>query len=241
MAADKKSAKPKATIEELAAALVTQLATGKVALAKDPRVYELTLPRVIRPHVRFVGLDLATHAGVAFCDIVPGQPVTAATITSGQWYLGCSGDYDSGPLRLVRLRQYLAVLQPDLVMLEDARFGSVLPTKGTQSMTMILSRAVSGAEFLGSLKATVSTWCEEQGVPCHGISSSQLKSFATHRGNASKEDMIAAANAAFGFQLDPATYKQTGVDNIADAAMLCAYAVTLYSEGAVAQPGNTTA
>lgn len=221
--------KPKKTPEERAAEQKGKLPTGKLALFKHPQLYaqEIRVPPAL--HKRLVGLDLASHTGVSFCDIIPGHPVTCATITMGQWYLGTMGDYDTGPLRLVRLREFLSILQPDLVFLEDARFGSA-PDQGGP-VSAIIARAVSGAEFLGSLKATVSCWCEERNIPCQGVSSSALKQFATGHGNCNKEDMIRAANDQFGTTFPIADYQKTGVDNICDSAFLCKMAVQHYSSG----------
>jgi hypothetical protein len=205
---------------------------GVLYMSKDPRVYEQGIPRVVRPHKRIVGLDLANRTGVGFVDIVPGLPVNGAKIVLGQWDLS-TNEFDSGPLRHIRLKQFLAVMAPDLVMLEDVKYtGANVPEGMTKfNVTAMVARAVTGAQFIHGLKVTVSTWCEERGIPCHGLPIGQIKKFATGKGNAGKPDMIAACNEQLGTDFDPKTFEQTGVDNMADAAFCCAMGVQLYSEG----------
>lgn len=223
----KKSAKPKGDSSEAPAVRL-----GVLYMSKDPRVYQQSVPSIIRPYKRIVGLDLASKTGVAFVDIVPGVPIQGVTLILGQWDLSLQ-DFDSGPLRHIRLKQFLAVLQPDLVMLEDVKYtGANIPVGQKKfNLTAMVARAVTGAQFIHGLKVTVSTWCEERDIPCAGLPIGVIKKFGAGKGNASKVDMIEACNEQFNTDFDASSYERTGVDNIADAAFCCAMGVQLYSAG----------
>jgi len=209
-----------------------QLPTGKLALRKDPRVYAREIPKIPIAHVRIVGLDLGTATGIAFCDIVPGMPITNAKVVLGVWDLAV-GPYDSGPLRHIRLKQFLSILQPDVIMYENVKYDP--PAELIKSRGMgpgaIVARVATAAEFLGGLKTTVSTWAEERSIPAQGVAIAQIKKFATGRGNAGKEDMIKACNEQFGTTLPVEDYQRTGADNMADAAFVCFMGIQNYSEG----------
>ena len=143
------------------------------------------------------------------------------------------GPYDSGPLRHIRLKQFLTVACPDLVMYENVKYDP--PAELIRNRNMgpgaIVARVATAAEFLGGLKVTVATWCEERDIPTHGLAIAQIKKFATGKGNSGKVAMINACNEQFGTTLDPENYEKTGDDNIADAVFTCAMGIDLYSEG----------
>lgn len=208
------------------------LVIGRVCLERDPRVYATTVQPTPADRKRCVGLDLGTSTGVVFADFVPGQPVTDVAMLMGQWDLSV-GPYDSGILRLVRLKQFLSILDPDLVMYEEVKYDppQELMKKRGLGMGGVVARVATAAEFLGSLKATLGVWCEEHNVPAHGLAITEIKKFATGKGNASKVDMITAANARFGTDFPTEDYEKTGVDNICDAAFCCIYGLQAYSEG----------
>jgi hypothetical protein len=203
---------------------------GKLYLTRDPRVFRTDVPKLAPRHKRVAGLDLGISCGVAFCDIVPGCPTKGGTIYLGQWDLSI-GPYDAGPLRHIRLKQFLGILEPDLVMFEDVKYDPPKATVNKGGLGFILARVVPTAEFLGALKMTVASWCEEFNIPAHGLQIAQIKKWATDHGRANKVDMIKAANERFGTTFDPETYESTGVDNICDAGFACAMGVEAYSEG----------
>jgi Holliday junction resolvasome RuvABC endonuclease subunit len=95
----------------------------------------------------------------------------------------------------------------------------------------ILARVSTASEFLGALKATVCTWCEEYDVPCVGFGIGTIKKRATGRGNANKEAMIEACNKLFGACFETEGYEMSGVDNIADASFVCLLAQEQYGLG----------
>ena len=205
--------------------------TGKVNLIKDPRVYAERLPATPSGQKRCLGLDIATNCGVAFCDFVPGQPVKDRAIVMGQWDLSV-GDYDTGPLRHIRLKQFLAIAKPDLIVFEEVRHvGSNASFGGASTMTAIVARVASGAALIGGLTTTMATWAEENNVPVQGVGVGQIKKVATGKGNANKVEMIEAANQFFGTNFVTTDYESTGVDNMVDAAYCCFMGLTAYSEG----------
>jgi len=247
--AAKKATKPPAEPKPKKA--LSPIPVGKLGMRRDPRLYAAEVSRTPEKHKRIVGLDLGTNCGIAFCDIMPGFAVKTARITMGQWDLSV-GPYDTGPLRHVRLRHFLSVLQPDLVHFEDVKYDVPLAALAhiasvEARIAATVARVVPTAEFIGGLKATVASWCEERCIPCQGVAITQIKQYATGRGNASKVEMIEAANRRLGAGLDPEDYERTGTDNIADAAFLCMMGVDLYAEGLdgdtpwVGSPGEASA
>ena len=203
---------------------------GRVSLEKDPRVYAMGVRPRAPLYKRLVGIDLGTSTGVAWCDFVPGHPIVSARMVIGQWSLDL-GRYDSGPLRHVRLQQFLSVLSPDVILFENVKYDAPVASFLGKPIGAIVARVVPTAEFLGGLKTTLATWAELHDVACQGVEIAEIKRWLTQKGNASKVDMIQACNARFGTTLDPETYESTGADNMADAAAICGMGLELYSDG----------
>jgi len=204
---------------------------SKKQIHRDPRVYEDQVPPLVQGKKRILGLDLGTNCGVAFTDFVPGLAGQQPPMILGQWDLSL-GDYDSGPLRHLRLQQFLQILQPQLIMFEDVKFtGSKERFEGMNTLSAIVARVAKSIEFLGGLKVTVTTWAELNGIPAHGVGIGQIKKFATGKGNVGKEPVILACNERFGTDFDPDNYQNEGTDNMADAAFTCAMGLEMYSEG----------
>lgn len=197
----------------------------------DPSVFASILPEKRRKHL-VLGIDLGTNCGYTFALHRPGMPVLPALIEPkhmGQWDLS-AGPYDSGAIRFVRMRQFLEITKPDLVVYEDVKFvGTTMP--GKPSQTLIIARAAKPLEFLGAMKATLATWCEEQGIPCTGFPIGTIKRRATGKGVVNKEGMIAACNEMFSSDLEIEGYETTGVDNIADSAFVCLLGLEQYADG----------
>ena len=209
-----------------------KLPKGKMALLKDPLVYEREIPRVQLPYKRVLGLDLASNCGVSFCDIVPGMPIKDAPIVGGQWDLSVS-NHDTNSLRYIRLKQFLSITQPDVILYEEVKYTgqSQPPGMAKQNLTALVARAVSGAQVVHGLSAILTTWCEERDIPCEAVPIGVLKKYATGKGSANKEAMITACNEQFGTEFEVEDYDKTGVDNIADSMFLCKMGVHNYSEG----------
>ena len=205
----------------------------KIKLEKDPRLYQ---PKPPKPDFkRCLGLDLGTNCGVAIADFAPGQPIKRVKMVLGQWDLSVS-TYDTGPLRHIRLKQFLAVADPDLVMFEDVKHTpgqDQMAARGYQGIGAIVARVATASELLGGFKITLTTWCEERGIPAQGIGIGQIKKHATGKGVADKTAMILACNEQFGTDFDSSedVYKREGTDNMADAAFVCDMGVRLYSDG----------
>lgn len=202
---------------------------AKFSMQKDPRVYAKGIAIKPPDTKRALGVDLGTNCGIAFCDFIPGQPLENVIIYLDQWDLSI-GTYDSTALRHIRLRQFLQVLQPDLIGFEDVKVD--VPLDQFQGkLGALVARVVPTAEFLGTLKITLATWAEVHQVPLQGLAIAQIKKFATGKGNAGKEAMIEACNEALGVDLAVEDYEKTGADNIADAAHILRMMLETYSEG----------
>lgn len=208
------------------------LTMGRVSMVKDLEAFAQRVWIPATGFKRVVGLDLGTSCGVAFTDFKPGAPLRDLTLLLGQWDLSV-GPYDTGILRLVRLKQFLNILAPDLVAYEAVKYDPPqdLMQKRGGGMGAVVARVATAAEFLGSLKATVAIWCHEHNVPAHGLAITKIKQYATGKGNSGKKEMISAANEQFGLEFDLETYEKTGVDNICDAAFCCKMGLEMYAEG----------
>lgn len=202
----------------------------KLQQEKDPAAFARRLQGKAEGRFRVVGLDLGTNCGIAWSDIKPGDVWEDAVIVAGQLNLAL-GQYDTGPLRHIRLKQFLSVLAPDLIAFEDVKFTPDKGTFGGKGVGIIVARVSSAAELLGGFKITLATWAEENGVPAHGYAIGQIKKYATGKGSANKEAMITAANEKYGVSLSVDDYKSTGADNIADAMHVCAMAINEYGAG----------
>ena len=97
-------------------------------------------------------------------------------------------------MRFVRLRLYLDEMGPKIVVYEE-----VAAHKGT-----------AAAQIYGGLISTIQTYCEQHEVPYLGIPVGTIKKHATGRGNASKDEMHAAAVAKLGMAV-------TLTEDVADA------------------------
>lgn len=174
-----------------------------------------------------LGLDLGTSCGYAYC-FVNKDNIFKPKIYAGQLDLS-AGPYDSGAIRFIKLRQFLAVIKPDLVAFEDVRYTP--PNTGFQSVGAVIARAATACEWFGALKATMATWCEAQGIPSTGIPIGTIKKRATGKGNANKADIISACNKEFGMDFEVDGYENSGVDNIADAVYVCSILLEQYGLG----------
>jgi hypothetical protein len=197
----------------------------------DPAVFASRVPARPERARLVLGLDLGTACGVALTYVRPGAPVAPEhlSVYLGQWDLS-AGPYDSGAIRFVRLRQFLTIAAPDLVLYEDVKYTPPASPFRTSAQAVV-ARAATALEWFGALKGTLSTWCEEAGVPCTGFPIGAIKKRATGKGNANKADIIRAANVRFGAGLDPDGYESSGHDNIADALWVLVLGLEQYGAG----------
>jgi len=205
---------------------------ARLKLYRDPRVFADYLVRPAPKFKTFLGIDPGTRTGIAYAHVMPGQPIDPARLTVhyGQWDLSAHDLGDSGAIKFVKLRAFLAQVDPDLIVLERIRNTPKMPPGG-RNAGAIVARALNAAEPLVGYMATICTWAEERDVPCEGIDIAAIKKRATGRGNSNKEDVIRAANEMFGCALDPETYEQTGADNMADALFCLLIGLEAYADG----------
>lgn len=202
---------------------------GKLSLFRDPEVFKSKLHAVPPEYKRIVGLDVATTTGVAWCDIIPGKSEHYVLI-GANWDLSI-GNFDTTPLRILRLYKLLEVLEPDLIMFERVRHTpNQQMIRQLKSIAAVVAKAATSIELIGALTAALSVWAEQRGIPVQGVGIQEIKKYATGSGGASKVDMINAANEKFGATLSPENYEKTGADNIADAMFLASMAVETYGD-----------
>lgn len=144
-----------------------------------------------------LALDLGTTTGVAIGD--SGPPLKVWHVSSHSFK---PGKYDGGGMRAVKLTRMLDSLWT-LARFDRVVYEAVRAHKG-----------VDAAHVYGGLMMTLQAWCESQTppVPYEGVGVGAIKKFATGKGNASKEQMLAAVE-AMGYPCD-------GDDNQADAVAL---------------------
>jgi len=127
--------------------------------------------------MKILALDPATKCGWAHSGWGPHGA------TSGTWDLSIRRD-ESGGMRLIRLQSKLNAIAGaglDLVVFEAAR------NAGPKMQGALVVQS--------ELQGVIKVWCEEKGIDYRGYSPSEIKKFATGKGNANKPEMLAAANA----------------------------------------------
>lgn len=178
-----------------------------------------------------LGLDLGTSCGYSLTVFDPKKPfkIDGQMTYAGQWDLS-AGPYDSGGIRFVKLRHFLLAADPAVIFYEMVRYSP--PEKVTKfNAAGLLARAATSMEFLGALRGIVVEWAEEFDRPCTGLSIQHIKKRATGKGNANKEAVIEAANAAFGADLEVAGHESAGTDNVADAMWVLALGLEQFGDG----------
>lgn len=128
--------------------------------------------------MRLLGIDPGTKCGYAILD--------GGRITSGVWDLS-SRRHEGGGMRYLRLKTYLEELLRSGV--DVVAYEEVHRHLGTDA-----------AHVYGGIVATIATACEawevgriKKPIPYRGIPVGTVKKFATGKGNANKDAMIAAA------------------------------------------------
>lgn len=150
-----------------------------------------------------LALDLGTTTGWAMRVGAGGYPIVSGTASFKP------GRYEGGGMRFLRFTRWLSefVVGANPVDVTAIYFEEVRRHQG-----------VDAAHVYGGLLATLTAFCEERKIPYAGIPVGTIKKHATGKGNASKDDMIAAARAQGFTPTD---------DNEADAIALLRYALTL--------------
>lgn len=155
-----------------------------------------------------IALDLGTTTGFAL-----GRP--GAVVSGVQSFK--NDRFSGGGMRYLRFRRWLEELH-GATPLTEVVFEEVRNHKG-----------VDAAHVYGGLMGQLTAFCEEKHIPYEGIPVGQIKKFATTKGNAPKEAMIAAVR-KWGYE--PAD------DNEADALALLH--LRLASTGQPASPTSVS-
>ena len=143
--------------------------------------------------MRILALDPATKCGYAHAE------------DSGVWDLK-SSPYESTSMRLLKFRAKINQL-----VLEHGITFIVYEKPGGRHFNGIRSHA--------NLEGVLLEYCLSHNIDFKGYSASEIKKFATGKGNAKKEDMVEAATEKYGEVID---------DNHADALHLFHLAVKEY-------------
>ena len=121
-------------------------------------------------------LDLATTTGFAL-------RTTDGQIISGTVSFRPSR-YDGGGIRYLRFRGWLESVAKDV-----GGIGVVCHEEVHRHLS------TDAAHVHGGLLATLTAWCEQQGIAYQGVPVGTIKRFITGKGNADKEMVIAAIRA----------------------------------------------
>ena len=152
--------------------------------------------------MNILALDPATKCGFAYGEL--------ETLQSGTWDLSVKKDESAG-MRLIRLRSKLNLLREIGIGLV------VFERPGGQHTNPIIVQS--------EIQSVVKVWAEDAGIEYRGYSSTEIKRFATGKGNAKKSDMIHAATHKFG--------REVADDNEADALALWHLAWAEYGDADV--------
>jgi len=118
-------------------------------------------------------LDLGTTTGFATCDL-------RGNITSGTVSFK-TGRFEGGGMPFLRFKRWLTDLKATLGDINAIFFEEVRAHKG-----------VDAAHKYGGFVAHLTAWCEHHRIPYSGIPVGTIKKHVTGKGNASKEEVVAA-------------------------------------------------
>jgi Holliday junction resolvasome RuvABC endonuclease subunit len=123
-----------------------------------------------------LALDLGTNTGWALSS-------RDGTITSGTEQFK-PHRFEGGGMRYLRFKRWLTEMKQcadviDAVLMEEVR----------------RHVGVDAAHAYGGFLATLTAWCEHHQIPYQGVPVGTIKKHATGKGNASKDEMIAAVQA----------------------------------------------
>jgi Holliday junction resolvasome RuvABC endonuclease subunit len=113
--------------------------------------------------------------------------------------------FEGGGMRFLRFKRWLTEIKGASDQIDAVYFEEVRRHVG-----------VDAAHVYGGLMATLTAWCEHHQIAYQGVPVGTIKKHATGKGNASKDDMMAAMRAQ-GHVIND--------DNQADALALLAWAV----------------
>ena len=127
----------------------------------------------------------SASAGSTILALDLGTTTGWASLVSGIVHSGTAtfrtGRYDGGGMRYLRFQHWLEQLADDSGGLASIYFEEVRRHIGTDA-----------AHLYGGFLATLTSWCEREGVAYQGVPVGTIKRFATGKGNAGKEAVLAA-------------------------------------------------
>ncbi len=123
-----------------------------------------------------LALDLGTHTGWALHHL-------DGTITSGTEHFKPQR-FEGGGMRFLRFKRWLNELMGASQDIHAVYFEEVRRHAG-----------VDAAHVYGGFMGHLTAWCEHHHIPYQGVPVGTIKKHATGKGNASKDDMIAAMKA----------------------------------------------
>ena len=144
-----------------------------------------------------LALDLGTTTGWALRD-------RTGRITSGSQSFKPQR-FEGGGMRYLRFGRWISEIQTSVSELQFLYFEEVRRHASTDA-----------AHAYGGFLATLTAWCEHHGVSYQGVPVGTIKKHATGKGNASKDEMMAAMRARGYLPTD---------DNQADALALLHWAI----------------
>ena len=148
-------------------------------------------------HTTILALDLGTTTGWALRG-GDGHIISGSASFRPQRFEG-------GGMRFLRFKTWLAELNAHADGIDALVFEEVRRHAG-----------VDAAHAYGGFLATLTAWCEHHGIPYQGVPVGTIKKHATGKGNASKDEMMAAMRARGYLPAD---------DNEADALALLHWAI----------------
>ena len=119
--------------------------------------------------------------------------------------------FEGGGMRFLRFKRWLTELKAVTNGIDALHFEEVRRHASTDA-----------AHAYGGFLATLTAWCEHHQIPYQGVPVGTIKKHATGKGNAGKEDVIAAARARGHAPVD---------DNEADALALLHWAIERHDVG----------
>ena len=113
--------------------------------------------------------------------------------------------FEGGGMRFLRFKRWLTEIKQSCDGIDALHFEEVRRHVSTDA-----------AHAYGGFLATLTAWCEHHQIPYQGVPVGTIKKYATGKGNAGKEDVIAAIRARGYVPVD---------DNEADALALLYWAI----------------
>jgi Holliday junction resolvasome RuvABC endonuclease subunit len=123
-----------------------------------------------------LALDLGTQTGWS---LLHNGQVTSGTLSFK------NDRYQGGGMRYLRFSRWL----DDMHRLLDNTIGEVYFEEVRRHL------GVDAAHVYGGFLATLTGWCEREGIPYEGVGVGTIKQHATGKGNAGKQDVIASLQA----------------------------------------------